>query len=375
MRKGKKLTIVFTVMILFFSSPSVTQINKTDHDKMKKNMKKIFNIEFRNPILIGEDEGDSNKTFYDPQDFAIDENGNIYLLDSGNYRIQVFNSSGDYLRTLGQRGSGPGELERSARTIAINSRTQLIYVYDFSMKRLTALKMNGKYVDSWYINEFIDDMDFDSKNILLTSDFVVEEKYAPIHRYNSKVKLISSFGSVEEPGKNIFKMLLLSPYNEAHVFSQYKMTNIAVDEVGYIYYSQKNPYQISKYSPDGKLILEFNRDLNFSTFHTLKIEVTDKNVKKFLDGPVPTVGQISIINKNIVAVPIFSPNRDFNIIDFFLNDGTFLYSVQLPKIFPKSTYIVKTEIDDKNNFYCLFGSEDTFPKLAKYNIIISYEKI
>jgi len=39
----------------------------------------------------------------------VDEAGTIYACDSGNRRVQVFGKSGDFIRTLGRQGQGPGE--------------------------------------------------------------------------------------------------------------------------------------------------------------------------------------------------------------------------------------------------------------------------
>ena len=44
-----------------------------------------------------------------PGDVAVDKAGNIYILDSGNARIQKFGPDGKYLATIGRKGQGPGE--------------------------------------------------------------------------------------------------------------------------------------------------------------------------------------------------------------------------------------------------------------------------
>lgn len=42
---------------------------------------------------------------------AADALGRIYVLDAGNHRVLVFDSTGSHLQTLGREGTGPGELE------------------------------------------------------------------------------------------------------------------------------------------------------------------------------------------------------------------------------------------------------------------------
>ncbi|MCC9075204.1 SMP-30/gluconolactonase/LRE family protein [Litorilinea aerophila] len=65
-------------------------------------------------------EGNSNSQFVDPISVAFDANGNIYVSDGapfwnrerGNHRIQIFQSNGTYLATLGQTGiCGSGQTQ------------------------------------------------------------------------------------------------------------------------------------------------------------------------------------------------------------------------------------------------------------------------
>ncbi|MFO7981414.1 MAG: 6-bladed beta-propeller [Candidatus Aminicenantes bacterium] len=62
-------------------------------------------------LSIG-NEGDNNYLFYRPYGLSLDSQGNIYVMDTGNYRIQKFSSSGEYLQTIGKKGQGPGEFDR-----------------------------------------------------------------------------------------------------------------------------------------------------------------------------------------------------------------------------------------------------------------------
>lgn len=44
--------------------------------------------------------------FYLPVGISIDTNGNFYICDYGNHRIQVFDPSGNWLRIIGFNGTG-----------------------------------------------------------------------------------------------------------------------------------------------------------------------------------------------------------------------------------------------------------------------------
>lgn len=54
---------------------------------------------------IGQEKGQ----FSDPDGIAVDEKGMIYVGDSGNARIQVFDRKLEFIRTIGSRGTGNGQ--------------------------------------------------------------------------------------------------------------------------------------------------------------------------------------------------------------------------------------------------------------------------
>lgn len=69
-------------------------------------------IELIEDLRLGDDPGGGAEAFYRARDVDADAAGNIYVLDAGNYRVQVYDAEGGYVRTLGRRGQGPAELER-----------------------------------------------------------------------------------------------------------------------------------------------------------------------------------------------------------------------------------------------------------------------
>ncbi len=49
--------------------------------------------------------------FYHAGQVEVDKDGNIYVIDTRSYRVQVFDSHGKYRITLGREGQGPGEFQ------------------------------------------------------------------------------------------------------------------------------------------------------------------------------------------------------------------------------------------------------------------------
>ncbi len=59
---------------------------------------------------LGQDPIDATTAFFNPAAVGFDARGRIYVLDTGNHRVQVFAPTGDLVASRGRHGNGPGEL-------------------------------------------------------------------------------------------------------------------------------------------------------------------------------------------------------------------------------------------------------------------------
>ncbi len=61
---------------------------------------------------VGSLDGDEATQFFTPRDAVLGDDGRVYVLDSGNHRVKVFDvTDGSYLYGFGSEGQGPGEFE------------------------------------------------------------------------------------------------------------------------------------------------------------------------------------------------------------------------------------------------------------------------
>ena len=77
--------------------------------------------------------GTDNAHFHTPYSVGVDQSGNVYVVDTNNYRIQKFNAAGVYQLTLGTAGvSGSDAYHFNQPTgVAIDSSGN-IYVADYN---------------------------------------------------------------------------------------------------------------------------------------------------------------------------------------------------------------------------------------------------
>ncbi len=76
---------------------------------------------------------------------CMDVDGNIFVGDSQNYRIAVFDNTGHFLRSFGREGSGPGEF----RTLSLRGIfDDQVVTFDPSQLRITIFTTDGEFVRS-----------------------------------------------------------------------------------------------------------------------------------------------------------------------------------------------------------------------------------
>ena len=88
---------------------------------------------------------DENYMLFRPFDAARTADGTVFILDTGNNRIQVFGGNGKYLRTIGRKGAGPGEL---GDAYSMNRWKDELRVCDVSNQRIQRYSLDGEDLGS-----------------------------------------------------------------------------------------------------------------------------------------------------------------------------------------------------------------------------------
>jgi DNA-binding beta-propeller fold protein YncE len=82
--------------------------------------------------------------FYGPRGIAIAPNGLLYVTDTGNSRILVFDQTGKFVRTFGTLGTGPGQMDNPVGIAARKDGT--IAVADTNNARVLIFNQDGQYL-------------------------------------------------------------------------------------------------------------------------------------------------------------------------------------------------------------------------------------
>lgn len=240
-----------------------------------------------NSTIESEDKEDDNYLLFGVSDIEFDEEDNIYVMDHGNYRIQVFDKNGIYIRTVGKKGQGPGELGRSSYISVSN--TNDLYVLN-GRKKLDKFDPKGNYVSSLNLDtgRMFGFTRLKSGKMLYSSEaFNIS---GPITEENKKLNNLINV--ISEDGKAINDFVAPRNFNNSHINFEANMIKYTTDEDENIYVSYTFQNKIEKFSLKGKKLFEINFNTNypthdfelnergtiktFASFYSRDIEVDDK---------------------------------------------------------------------------------------------------
>jgi hypothetical protein len=102
----------------------------------------IFRLE--EDLTLGKAEGEEAYLFSRISGLDVDDDGNLYVLDNRSAQVRVFDDRGVFLRAIGRKGQGPGELEMPV-FIQVSHSGELI-VFDYLRRNLVTFSLDGKYL-------------------------------------------------------------------------------------------------------------------------------------------------------------------------------------------------------------------------------------
>ncbi len=268
----KLLRLIGYVAIIMSFSFSITYAQKVEtidgvrvvHNGKTGKWGKNPNVSLELVRTIGAGEAeDDNFAFYLPADIALDSQGNVYILDSGNHRIQKFTPDGQYITTIGNKGQGPAEFIYPL-SLDVDSRGYL-HISDPGNQRVQVLKPDGK----------------DYKTISFAKDpaGVLRVAESGLMIMGRGAGFFSLSMAEFEENKELPKIIrVLNPDgNLARDFGEQRdYKDFLINRVGNRFHftidKDKNTYvafdcqnRIEKYSPDGKTLWKADRELNYST--------------------------------------------------------------------------------------------------------------
>ncbi len=114
----------------------------TGHTKSQEHTVKILNMAGELLGKIGGEKGEEPGHFLFPTYVAVDAMGNVYVTDTLNSRVQMFDSHGKYVKSFGQRGNAWGMFDKP-KGVALD-RFGNVYVVDSGWSNVQIFNQKGQ---------------------------------------------------------------------------------------------------------------------------------------------------------------------------------------------------------------------------------------
>jgi DNA-binding beta-propeller fold protein YncE len=178
---------------------------------------------------------------------AADGSGNIYVADTYNNRIQVFDSSGTFVKAWGQKGDDPGNLARPWDVAVDGEGT--VYVADTYNHRVQKFDVNGVSLGHWGQKGKEEGNFAFLSGIALGPDgavYTVDAKMNRVQVFDNQGNFLRSWGTTGiGPGDFVTPM------------------GLTVDERGNVYVADSKMRRVQKFDSQGRYLAAFTDSLTY----------------------------------------------------------------------------------------------------------------
>jgi sugar lactone lactonase YvrE len=199
-------------------------------------------------VLTWGSQGSANNQFLDSNGIAVDSVGNVYVADSGNYRIQKFSNTGEFITKWGSSGSADGYFSLP-RDVVVDSVGN-VYVADSGNYRIQKFSNTGEFITKWGSRGSADSQFLSISGIAVDSVgnvYVADPKNYRIQKFSNTGEFITKWGSRGSAD---------SQFN--YIYSTYEYMGIDIDSVGNVYVADSGNRRIQKFSNTGEFITKYS---------------------------------------------------------------------------------------------------------------------
>jgi len=258
--KAKVISIVLFLSVLIILISCEKQkaewkgtIEEVDGVTVVKNPKEpiygedVFSLE--EELSIEEVEGREEYIFSIIHSIAVDDRERIFVLDIQEANMKVFDRDGNYIRKIGTKGQGPGEMIRPW-SVFITNQNEII-IHDRAKRRMIYYSSDGNQIKSVSLSKvFIRSISLDSKGNFIADIHIrkPKEQLLELCKFDSDFNNLRSYVSYPDPWSGQTTINPFVPY-----------LCWAVDKNDNIIYGYTDKYEFYVLNPEGNLIRKIIR--------------------------------------------------------------------------------------------------------------------
>ena len=244
-------------------------------------------------------------------------------------QLSVFDSSGNFIRTIGKQGKGDKEIQRFK---AFFVHSDKIYIADDKDRCIHVLNYKGEYLYNFNMQSFnCYNLYITDNGDIITYDPVVSQSYENLIQVQNQKQLICKFGSPTIVAKNSFPC-------PNHGFT--------LDSKSNIYQVNSHEYKIFKYNLKGELISTFTNDRNLSICKSMPADFpikpdTSKVYQEKFRNSFDWINYLYLIDDKFLLTVYLSDvlkSSSIYYVDILTLDGDMIKcNIQMPYV-PKGSY-------------------------------------
>jgi len=364
--KAASVVLFLSVFILIISFGGQKaewkgEIEKIDGITVIKNRKEpmysedVFSVE--EELSIRDAEGEGNYVFSHLSYLAVDNEENIYAMDQGEAHIKVFDKNGSFLRIIGKRGEGPGELLQPNEIFILDNNQLIIEDY---IRNLTYYSLEGEYIKAQSTTKIfpIGILVNSQGKILATTNINEPDKSGKeISLYDENLNHLKTLISDPKPMPDPQILKTFQP-----------KINWALLKDDQIIISYKADYELYIFDAQGKLTKKITKENE-----PVRITKEDEKqiVKRVPEGRklvvpnyFPAIHSITTDDEGRIFVRRYGKTREgkyYN--DVFDSEGRCIAKVALKD---------RLQVWKKNKLYTIEEDEEGYQKIKRYKVTWKY---
>ena len=361
----KKLwTVVILILLTNFVAAEVKNPDKPLKGDWDFKLQKVWEID-----KVGD------QVFAEPGPILVSDDGMLYVCDRKIGIHYVFDQNGEFLKSFGKRGEGPGEIRRiGLQLFFVNDKVIII-----DSGRVHYFTGNGEYIKSALNNDykrrprfFVNEDEFVFAPIFLRG---MPDGKGQIAKYNLKTgkeTTILNF-SVSTPKRT-------TNQGELVIFALTPTMRVGHGNRE-IYYGMNDSYQVFVVDWKGKPLFSFSLDrqkektvmetkrkyLKMLGYQNLDIERWAKIMPDYLTYFHRLENHNDLI---YVYKSHFNPEQKTQQVDIFSPDGKYLYRSHITPGNDLIIYFYRTIVIKKGHLYLILEDENGDFKIVKYKITL-----
>jgi hypothetical protein len=326
-------------------------------------------LSIHSDLTIGENTEDENYAFNIIGGIEVDDRENIYILDRISTTIKVFNKRGEFLRTFGKTGQGPGEMQRPS-FLQITEEEELV-IGDPSTRRLIYFSLQGDFLRQTLlakIGYLADPIRIDSAGNLYVSLVHPPTREGPgFTKFNSDFELLLIITTHE--------ISKVTENREAKVLLPFDCYIVSRND--HVIWGNSKEYLLNVLNPEGKLIriikkdhkpLKLNeKDRKYWGEKASRLSLAKMGYKMILPDFFPAFQSFSIDEEGRIFVQTFERHQEqeksFYSYDVFDSEGKYITKIPIHS-FPR--------VWKNGKFYTIEADKDGFQYVKRYKVTWNY---